>query len=98
MGKTFDNSSLSGARFTYQNRIVLGAAAEYLQYAANLIVASYYRIELAATSGLVKIYGILAERLISLLGCLRSYLLALAQFGNCSLKLFFGYARLLKYP
>ena len=48
-GETFDNGGLAHARFADEHRVVLGAARQDLQHAADLVVAADDRIDFAFT-------------------------------------------------
>ena len=48
VGESFHDGCFSCSRFSYEYGVVLGASAEYLQYAPYLFVASYHGVELAA--------------------------------------------------
>ena len=72
-------SGLTSTRLTYQYRVVLGTARQYLKHSANLLVTANNRIELALTGFLNKVLGILGKTLIVLIARLRLHLLSLAQ-------------------
>jgi len=59
----FDNGRLAHPGFADQHRIVLGAALQDLDRAANLVVAPDHRIELALTRALGQIQRIFFQRL-----------------------------------
>ncbi len=52
--QTFHDGGLADARLADQHRIVLGAAAEHLHHAADLVVAADHRVELALAGGSVR--------------------------------------------
>ena len=74
-----DDRRLADARLADQHRIVLGAARQHLDGAADLLVAADHRIELALGGGLGEVAGIFLERVVSLLGASRVRGAALAQ-------------------
>src|SRR6266705_1094362 len=45
--QSFDDGGFTYARFADQHRVILGAAAQYLDDAANLFVAPDHRVEFA---------------------------------------------------
>ena len=63
-GKAFDDGRLADAGLADEHRIVLRAAREHLDDAANLFVASDDRIELAAARKLGQVAPVLLERLV----------------------------------
>jgi len=60
--EAFDDGGLAHARLADQHRIVLGAALQNLDGAADLVVAADDRVELALTCALGEIDGIFLER------------------------------------
>ena len=68
--EAFDDSCLADAGFADQYRIVLGAAAEHLDDAANLLVAADDGIELAAAGEVGQVLGVFFQRLELALGVL----------------------------
>ncbi len=66
--QAFDDRGLADARLADQHRIVLGAAGQNLDGAADFLVTTNDRIELAVARGLGQITGIFLERLIGVLG------------------------------
>ena len=68
MRQALDDGGLADTRLADQHRIVLGAARQHLDGAADLLVAADHRIELAFARGLGEIAGILLQRVIGLLG------------------------------
>src|SRR5450631_4307064 len=60
--QAFDDGGFAYARFADQNWIVLGAAAENLDYALQFAIASHQRIELGVHGGLSKIAGKFAQQ------------------------------------
>ena len=88
--QSLNDGGLTCTRLTYQNRIVLGTATQYLQNTTYLIVTTDNWVEFALTRQVNQILGVLLETLIVVVGTLRLYLLALTQFLNGSLHLLFG--------
>ena len=66
--ETLDNRGLADAGLADQHRIVLGAAREHLDGAADFLVAADHRIELAVACGLREIARIFLQRVIGVLG------------------------------
>ena len=66
----FDDGRLADAGLADQHRIVLRAAGEHLDDAADLLVAADDRIELALARQFGEIAAVLLERLIGALGVL----------------------------
>ncbi len=64
--KTFDDRGLAHARLADQHRIVLGASLQHLNRAANFVVATNDRIELALFGAFGEIDRVLVERLTTL--------------------------------
>ena len=62
LGQAFDDGGLADARLADQHRIVLGAAAQDLHHALELVVAADQRIEQAVHRGLRQIAAELAEQ------------------------------------
>jgi len=62
LGEAFDNGGLAHARLADQYRIILGAALQHLDRAADFVVAADYRIELAGARALGQIQAIFGER------------------------------------
>ncbi len=63
LGQPLDDRGLAHARFADQHRIVLGAPLQYLDGAANFVVAADHRIELAGTRPLGEVDGVFLQRL-----------------------------------
>ena len=61
--QAFDDGGLADAGLADQHGIVLGAAAQHLHDAANLLVAPDDRVELAAARQFGEVLGVLFERL-----------------------------------
>ena len=64
LGEAFHDGGLADARLADQHGVVLGAAAEHLHHAADLIVAADHRVELALPRGFRQVVGIALERLV----------------------------------
>ena len=62
--EALDNGGLADAGLADQHRVVLGAAAEHLHDAADLIVAPDHRVELALARGFGQVDGVALERLV----------------------------------
>ena len=77
--QTFDDRGLADAGLADQHRIVLGAARQHLNGAADFLVAPDDRIELALARGLREIAGIFLQRVIGVFGGSRIRRAALAQ-------------------
>ena len=90
LGQTLDYGRLARAGFTYQDRVVLGASAKYLQHAAYLVVTTDNGVELALPGLLHKVLREAFQTLIVVVSRLRLHLLSLAQFCNGSLHVALG--------
>ena len=62
--RPFDDRGLAGAGLADQHRVVLGAAGEDLDRAADLLVAADHRIELAVARRLGEVAGVLLHRVV----------------------------------
>jgi hypothetical protein len=69
--EAFGDRGLADARFADQHRVVLGAAGEDLDGAADFLVATDDRIELAVARRLGQVAGEFLERVVAVLGGLR---------------------------
>ena len=69
-GQSLDDGRLARSRFTYQDGVVLGASAQYLQHAAYLVVAPDDGVELALPGQLHQVFGIFLQRLVVVVGTL----------------------------
>ena len=69
-GQTFDDGGLADAGLADQHRVVLGAARQHLDDAADFFVAADHRIELALARELGQIAAVAFERLVGALGIL----------------------------
>ena len=70
LGEALDDRGLADAGLADQHRVVLGAAGEDLDHAADLVVAADDRVELAVLGGLREVAAELLQRLVLLLGAL----------------------------
>ncbi len=77
--QAFDDGRLADAGLADQHRVVLGAALQDLDRAADLVVAADHRVELAQAGALGQVEAILVERLALALGVLRIDILAAAH-------------------
>ena len=77
--QALDDGGLADAGLADQHRIVLGAARQHLDGAADFLVAADHRIELAVAGGLGQVAGVFLQRVIGVLGRLRIGGAALAQ-------------------
>ncbi len=77
--EALDDRGLADARLADQHRIVLGAAREHLDGAADLLVAADHRIELAVARRLGQIARVFLQRIIGVFGRGRIGGAALAQ-------------------
>jgi hypothetical protein len=66
--QAFDDRGLADAGLADQHRIVLGAAGQHLDGAADFLVAADHRIELAVARRLGQVAGIFLQRVIGVLG------------------------------
>ena len=96
LGKSLDDSRLTGTRFTDQNRIVLGTARKNLQHTANLLVTSDDRVEFALSGSVDEVTGVFRESLIVLVTTGTLHFLTLAQFVDGLLHLLLCTARILE--
>ena len=64
LGETFDDGGLADAGLADQHGIVLGAARQHLDHAADFFVASDDGIELAAPRLLGQVAGVALQRLV----------------------------------
>ena len=82
LGQTFDDGGLADAGFADQHRIVLGAAREHLDDAADLFIAADDGIELACFGALGQVAAIFFERFVGGFGILAGDALAAANFAK----------------
>ena len=89
LGQPLGNGRLAHARLADEHRIVLGAAGQDADDAADLGIAANDRIELARTGLLHQVATVLLERIIGRLGIVRGHALLAAHLfqrlrGPCS--------------
>ena len=77
--QTLDDGGLADAGLADQHRVVLGAAGQHLNGAADFLVAADHRVELAVARRLRQVAGVFLQRVIGVLGRLRIGGAALAQ-------------------
>ena len=68
--EAFDDGGLADAGLADEHRVVLGAARQHLDDAADLLVAADDRIELALARQLGEVAAVALERLVRALGVL----------------------------
>src|SRR5690606_23920737 len=86
--QAFDDRGLAHARLADQHRVVLGAALQDLDGAADLVVAADHRVELAAASALGEVHAVFIQRLALAFGVLA------ADIGTAAHRLDRGFERL----
>ena len=69
-GEAFDDGGLADAGLADEHRVVLGAARQHLDDAADLLVAADHRIELALARELGQVAAVALERLVGAFGVL----------------------------
>ena len=77
--EAFDDRGLADAGLADQHRIVLGAARQHLDGAADFLVAADHRVDLAVARRLGEVAGVFLERVVGVLGRRRVGGAALAQ-------------------
>ena len=82
LGQALDDRGLADAGLADQHGVVLGAAAEDLDHAADLVVAADHRVELALGGGLGQVTAVALERLELVLGVLVGDPVAAAHLGQ----------------
>ena len=82
LGETFNDGCLACARLANEDRVVLCAARQDLQNAANLLITANHRVELALACFLNEVLGIFGQALIVFVARRRLHLLSLAQLLN----------------
>jgi Protein of unknown function (DUF3170). len=80
--ESFRDGGLAGAGLADQDGVVLGAAREHLDDAADLVVAPDDRVELALLGGLGQVAAELLERLVLVLGVLVGDAVGAAYAGD----------------
>ena len=68
LGQALDDRGLADAGLADQHRVVLGATAQHLHDATNLVVAPDDWVELAFAGALGQVGGVLLQRLVAALG------------------------------
>ena len=81
-GEAFDDRGLADAGLADEDRVVLGAARQHLDDAADLLVAADHRIELALARQLGEVAAVALERLIGAFGVLVGHALRSADGGE----------------
>ena len=89
-----DDGRLADARLADQHGIVLGAARQHLDGAADLLVAADHRIELALGRGFGEVARVALQRVISLLGAGAICGAALAQVVDGGVEVLRRHARI----
>ena len=67
-GQALDDGGLADAGLADQHGVVLGAARQHLDGAADLLVAADHRVELLVAGGLGQVAGVALQRVIAFLG------------------------------
>ncbi len=80
--QAFDDRSLADAGLTDQHRVVLGAPLQHLDGAADFLVATDHRVDLAVLGALGQVDGVLLQRLALFLGIGVLHLVATAHAGD----------------
>ena len=93
----FDDGRLADARLTDEHRVVLRAARQHLDHAADFLVAADDRIELALLGQLGEIAAIAGERLVGRLRLLRGHALVPADHRQRGVEGILGDAGLLQH-
>ena len=93
-----DDRGLADARLADQHRVVLRAARQHLDHAADLVVAADHRVELARAGQLGEVAPVPLERLVLLLGVLVGDALAAAHLRERREHAVAGEARLGEQP
>jgi hypothetical protein len=70
LGQALDDGGLAHAGLADQHRVVLGAALQHLDGAADFLVAADHRVELAALGARGQVDGVFLQRLALFLGVL----------------------------
>ena len=86
--QSFDDGRLADARFADQHRIVLGAPLQDLDGAADFVVATDHRVELALTGAFGEVDAVFFQRLALPFGLLVLYALAAAHGGDSKFERF----------
>jgi hypothetical protein len=96
--QAFDDRRLADARFADQHRVVLGAPLQDLHGAADFVVATDHRVELALGGALGEVDAVLLERFALALGLLRIDALTAAHGHDRRLQRLARQAVLLRQP
>ena len=96
--QAFHDGGLADAGLADQHRIVLGAAGEHLDDAADLLVAADHRVELALRGEFGEVAAVPLERLVSRLGILRRDALVAAHLAQRLHQPLAGEAEFLEQP
>ena len=97
LGQPLGNGRFARAGLANEYGIVLGAAREYLQHAAYLVVAAYHGVELARAGLLDEVLGILREALVVVLGTAAVNLAAPPQLAYGLQQCLLGGSGILQY-
>ena len=93
----FSDGRLTDTRFTDQNRVVLRPPTQDLQHAPDLLIASDHGIKLTRPRAFVQVDGVLAQRVVRILGRLAGHVVALPQLVDGRAQLLLGHARILEH-
>ena len=97
VGDTLGNGGLTHARLSHKNGVVLGAARQNLQHAANLVIATNHGVEFATASHIIKVDGVASQRIELMFGSLRVHSLTLAQLTDGGQQLLLNSATLTQH-
>ena len=87
LGKPFNDSCLTYARFANQHRIILGTPLQNLDSTANLVIPAYHGIQLALLSPFSQVNRVLIQSLSSVLSIGISNLVTASHLLNDTLQL-----------
>ena len=93
----FSDGRLTDARFTDQDRVVLCPPTQDLEHASDLLIASDHGIKLTRPRAFVQVDGVLAQRVVRILGRLAGHVVALPQFVDGCAQLLLSHARVLEH-
>src|SRR5262249_36320233 len=82
LGQALDDGGLAGAGLADEDGVVLGAPAQHLDEAADLLVAADDRVELALAGHLGQVAAVLLEGLLGVLGVAAGDALVAADLGD----------------
>ena len=82
LGQTFGNRRFAHTRIAHIKRVVLGATAEDLNGALDLLIATDQRIDLTSQRLLVEVDAVIAQRVLAALGGLFLTLIFLRRFSR----------------